>query len=573
MKNKPMGYSLLIDYIHCLLEKRCKMNKEINKWQASGILDDKMKSLLSDKKKVKNFFDGQIAFGTGGMRGLIGPGPNGINEVTIARVTAGLGDLLNRETESNASMKVVIGYDNRFYSRHFAEITASILSEKNIEVLIFGKLTPTPIVSYAIRQVHAQAGVMITASHNPKEYNGYKIYDETGCQLLPDKVEILNRYVEKYKETFDFTTSNQKITWLDQTLEESYVSEFSRYIAVTKKEIKIGYSPEQGTGGRVVKKLFDRYGFTQVWYPEEQWYPDPSFSNTKSPNPEDTSSFDLLIEYGKKFNLDLLLANDPDADRLGAFFRDTNGDFIRLTGNQIGALIFQYLIDFHDTKIVKNKYLVKTIVSSDLAKQMAITNGYQVEEVLTGFKYIGDTVNQKGPENFSFAFEESFGYLVNPIVRDKDGLQIALILSELANKLRKKESTLGDYLQRIYETYGYYEENTISIQLDHIQDVSKKEQLYSTLSSALNEKAIIFEDYQDQIRKNLKTGEESVLTLPKSMVQKFYFEDNSWVCIRPSGTEPKIKIYIGVFDYFKKEAVDKIKKITAYLNKKIEKFE
>ena len=543
------------------------MDEEIQKWRSCALLDQKMLALLNDEKNpIHEYFEGRVAFGTGGMRGLIGPGPNRINEVTIARVTAGLGDfLIDEKKVPKEAIKVVIGYDNRYFSRRFAEIAGAILAAKKIQVFVFEQLTPTPIVSYAIRKMQAQAGIMITASHNSKEYNGYKVYDATGCQILPDRVADLNEFAEKYHSSFAFPRSQEEITWLDEAIEADYLSEFDSSIKKEKKNLSIGYSPEHGTGGRVVKKLFDRYGFDQVIYPVEQWHPDPAFSNTKSPNPEVVSSFELLIHYGKKYKLDLLLATDPDADRLGAFYRDHKGEYVRLTGNQIGAILLEYLMEKQTPEELQNKYIVKTIVSSDLAKKIAQSHGCEVVEVLTGFKYIGDTINKKGADRFLFAYEESFGFLANPVVRDKDGLQIALILSEVANYLKKRGETLGDYLATIYANYGYFGEEAISVALTGKEKNVSENNFYEKLSTKLSKEATIMEDFDLQKRVDLKTGKTTALQLPQARVRKFYFEDNNWVCIRPSGTEPKLKIYIGVGT----NSLEKTKKTVDTYTKKI----
>lgn len=544
------------------------MDEEIQRWENCALLDTKMVDLLRQENAQEDYFGGRVEFGTGGMRGLIGPGPNRINELTIARVTAGLGDLLLKEQET---AKVIIGYDNRFFSRRFAEIAGSILAAQNIQVFIFNTLTPTPIVSYSIRKMQAQAGIVITASHNAKEYNGYKVYDDTGCQILPDRVDRLNRFAEKYQNEFEFSQANQRIIWLDETLENAYLSQFQEYIDAGEKNITIGYSPEQGTGGRVVKKLFKTYHFDKVYYPDEQWSPDPAFSNTKSPNPEDASAFEVLLNYGKKYNLDLLLATDPDADRLGAFYRNDQAEFIRLTGNQIGAILLQYLLDHSPKDSLESKYIVKTIVSSNLAKKIAQMHGLEVIETLTGFKYIGDTINKKGKDRFFFAYEESFGFLVNPIVRDKDGLQIALILAEVANSLKQNGENLGTYLDSIYKNYGYYSENAISIALPEKNGKESQNKIYEQLSETLKKEALVMEDYQTQRRNDLENGTDTPIALPKATVRKFYFEDNSWVCIRPSGTESKLKIYLGVVSNSAQQAQEKLKNWTNRINEIIEK--
>lgn len=520
------------------------MNEVIEKWLNSNVLNEQfIEDLKSGDNKYSQLFEGEIEFGTGGMRGLIGAGPNGINEVTLGRVAAGLADYcVNKYSQPS----IIIGYDNRRYSKRFSDIVAQLLSSKGITAYVFSTMVPTPIVSYAVRKIGASAGVMITASHNPGKYNGVKIYDETGCQLLPEKIFELKKYITKYMDEYSFEVDSSSVNYVTDNIIKDYIDEFSHYISKDNKEISIGYSPQHGTGKVIVKQLLENYNFNDVSYVLEQWEEDPDFTNTLSPNPEDPIAFELLIKYGIRENLDILLTTDPDADRLGAYYRDRNGSYQRLSGNQIGTIILSYLIENNlDNKKNTTAYIIKTIVTSNLGKVIAEKNGIEVVDVLTGFKYIGDKINELGDKNFLFAYEESFGYLYNPIVRDKDGLQILLLLCEISNKLKIEKINLGEYLEEIYKKYGYYEENLLFIDISEVGGSVYVEQYIETIKNEFKNGAEITEDFNSQTRVFKPTEKTERLNFPKENVTKFYYENGDWICVRPSGTEPKLKIYYG----------------------------
>lgn len=523
-----------------------KMKDEIKLWTDSDWIDEETKLILSNSsnESLKEMFTKQIPFGTGGMRGLMGPGTNRINALTIARATAGFADYLIGEYTLNR--KIVIGYDNRKYSKKFAEIAAEILSAKGMTAYLFDKLTATPIVSYAIRKLGCVGGIMITASHNPKEYNGYKIYDSTGCQVLPDKIDCISQYISNYNNCFILEKDEQNVIVLANEIVNQYVDEFSTYIDQKEKIISIGYSAQHGTGAIPITKLLNKYGFNNVSYVMEQMDSDPNFSNTKSPNPEDDVSFEMLKRYGMKENLDLLLTNDPDADRLGVCYQRKDGTFNKLTGNQVGAILCQYLTENKNIDSEKNNqnYIVKTIVTSELGAEIVKANGIRCINVLTGFKYIGDKINELGANNFVLAYEESYGYLVNPIVRDKDGLQMVLIISEIANVLKEQGMTLGDYLTRIYEKYGYYAEELINIDFSKFTS-AQIENIQNEIVSVFSLKAKIIEDYGNGKRYDKETDKVTALDLPKENVFKLHLKEDTWICIRSSGTEPKMKVYLG----------------------------
>lgn len=527
------------------------MKEEIlNKWLTSNWLDSSLKEELSSAsvEEQEAMLLSSLEFGTGGMRGIIGPGDGRMNSLTVARATLGFGQYLLNQGKENEL--VIIGYDNRKYSSEFADISARVLVKLGFKVDKFADLTATPIVSYAIRRLKASAGIMITASHNPPEYNGYKIYDSTGCQFLPESMQTIIENIDQLANEFDIPLAMKEIPLLDFSMESAYVKEFETVVGKEPKELRIGYSPQHGTGAHPMKALFDYYRFNQVTYATEQFYPDSNFSNTVCPNPEKPEAFDLLLKYGKNEKLDLLLSNDPDADRMGAFYRNVAGSFERLTGNQIGAIFSRYLLE---NKAIDNKYIVKTIVTSNLGAKIAKSYGCEVIEVLTGFKYIGDVINKKGQENFLLGYEESFGYLFDPIVRDKDGIQACLLLGTIADTLKQRNKTLGDYLEEVYAMYGYYYEGLTSIE---ICDAKELPDLYMYLLQAVKTfgKIKIVENYLTGTRHIIPEKKIETIKLPREKVTKYQFEDDSWVCVRPSGTEPKVKIYFGVTNSEKKAA-------------------
>lgn len=521
------------------------MKKDLEKWLSTPLIEEKMKQELKNasQNEIEDFFFENLVFGTGGMRGLLGPGPNRMNTLTIAQASFGFGKSLLEKFAGKVESIIVIGYDNRHYSKEFAELSAEILSALGIRVLLAKRLTATPIVSYAIRKNKAQGGIMITASHNPPEYNGFKIYDQTGCQYLPDEINNVAKEIKKVYGNFDFKRNRDLIDYLNEDIEEDYVNEFGAYINENEKILSVGYSGQHGTGSIPIRKIFTHFNFDCFTVIKEQEKPDPNFSNTSSPNPENPIAFEKLIDLGHKEHLDLLLTTDPDADRMGAFYRDSD-QYIRLTGNQIGAIFSYYLAEKgmyqHDS------YLVKTVVSSDLGAKIAKDKGINTVEVLTGFKYIGDTINCREEKDFFLGYEESFGYLYNPIVRDKDGIQAALLLAEIANELKMKDKTFSNYLAEIYDKYGFYKEDLYTIETVGQDKMEKIKKLMDALSEKFEGDAVERADYLIGKVENFLTKEVNLINLPSENAIKYTFYDRSWVCIRPSGTEPKLKIYYGV---------------------------
>lgn len=516
------------------------------KWLSNSWLTDEQKKELQmlNKEELADCLSNKLSFGTGGMRGIFGPGPNRMNKLTIARITAGFGKYLQKRNNENL---VIIGYDNRSYSEEFAEIAAEILSGLGISVEIFPNLIPTPIVSFSIRARHATGGIMITASHNPPEYNGFKVYDETGCQLLPDEIEKLKKFLSLFQNSFKFSMSKSSISTAPCDILRSYSTSLKQNFNFKTKNISIGYSPLHGTGLIPMQTVFKYFNFENFNVLECQASPDSEFSETKSSNPEDPLAFEKLIALGKKEKYDLLLATDPDADRLGAYYRDEIGCYHRLSGNQIGAIFTKFLI----TKecAINNKFIVTTVVSSGLGAEIARSKGIKVLEVLTGFKYIGDIINKNNENDFLLGYEESFGFLFNPLCRDKDGIQAGLLLSFIADTLKNEKKNLGDYLEEIYQEYGYYEESQILIE-SHINNRINQEEMLLKLSQQIVKNCLYYEDYEKGYRE-YSSGKIIKLQLPLEKGLKSVYKDNSWICIRPSGTEPKIKVYFGIKTSFK----------------------
>ena len=496
---------------------------------------------MTDQEK-KEAFTNDMEFGTGGMRGILGAGTNRLNIYIIRKATYGFG-LWLKEQSNNPS--VVIAYDNRHYSTEFANETAKVFASMGIRAYVCKELRPTPFLSFAVRELHATGGVMITASHNTKEYNGYKIYDADGCQLVP---KYADQVIEKINSITDiFAIETEKNPTLINTVSEDVDN---KYIEMVKeislrndeKTIKVVYTPLHGTGSVFAPTILRQLGYDVVCV-EEQMVHDPDFSSVSSANPENTQAFDKAIELGKQVNADILLANDPDADRLGIAPLH-NGKYVLLTGNQTAAVILKYLLE--NTKVIpENSYLFTTIVSSTLPAKIATKNGLKVKEVLTGFKFIGEQaklIEKTG--NYFFGYEESYGCLVSDKVRDKDAMQASLIASEACNYYKSQGKTLVDVLYDIYEEYGYFIEGIENIVLKGLDGAEKIKQIMDYFrNTKIDFDGIkIKEDYKLQVVE----GAKKTIDLPKSNVIKYILEDESWFILRPSGTEPKLKVYFGV---------------------------
>lgn len=500
---------------------------------------------LSDEETKTEIFQEFLPFGTGGMRGLMGLGPNRINNITIARAAYGFGKLL--QSLGTKMPKIVIGYDNRNGSQEFAQTSAKVLSAMGCKAYLFEELMATPIVSFAIRDLEAQGGIIITASHNPPVYNGFKVYDETGCQLLPHHIKKVTTEIDTIVDIFTIAETTENIISLDKHYIHRYIKKLAEYsgASVAEKKLHIGFSPQHGTALKPVEEIFKKFNYPNYYIVKEQATVDGNFPNTKNPNPEDPVSFELLKKYGQTYNLDILATTDPDADRLGIAYRTEDGQYTQLTGNQVGALLIDFYIKKKNVQPARD-YIVKTIVTAELGATIARAYGVEVVEVLTGFKYIGDVINQKGEAGFIAGYEESYGYLLYPFTRDKDGLQILLAVAEMADVYKAQGKTLGNRLTELAEKYGYFQERLLSFDLVGVDGMQEMKEMYDKMKKLEWDDISIKEDYEIGKRINITEQKEQTFEFERAKVLKFYLGKDDWFCIRPSGTEPKLKIYLGI---------------------------
>lgn len=507
--------------------------------------DDTKQELLkiTDEKEIEDRFYKDLAFGTGGMRGIMGAGPNRMNRYTISRATLGLANYLSDFPTPQKS--VVIAYDSRNNSEDFAKCAAEVLAVKGITVYLFDKITPTPVLSFAVRHLGCIAGIVITASHNPKEYNGYKVYDENGCQLVPslaDKVIAHVQEITDYRAVprldFEVALQSGMIQMVGDEVLDAFLDAVKTQALYTEpSKLKIVYTPLHGTGNIPVRRILKDYSVSVV---KEQAVPDGDFSTVRSPNPEEKDALNLAIEQAKTEAADLVLGTDPDCDRVGIAVRH-NGDYVLLTGNQVGALLADFVLRFKaDTRNEKST-LVKTIVTNDLGANIGRKYGLQIVETLTGFKYIGDQINRyekTGEKEFVMGYEESYGYLVGTHARDKDAVVASMLICEMTAYHKNNGKTLVDALEEIYKEYGYYLDALDSFVLQGIDGVQKMNAVLDALR-ARGESA--FPDVE-----TVQDFSEGIGDLPKENVLKYLFRNGSWLSVRPSGTEPKLKVYYSV---------------------------
>ena len=546
--------------------------KEYQRWCEDPSFDVETKKELelikNDEEEIKDRFYKELEFGTAGLRGVIGMGTNRMNKYTVGKATQGLANYIIEQGVQDKG--VAISYDSRKMSDEFSMQTALILNANGIKTYLFESLRPVPELSFAVRQLGCTAGIMITASHNPPKYNGYKVYWDDGSQIVaPRDKDIINkvRNITDFKEikTISKEDAIKKglFNLIGIEMDDKYIATLKSHILnpeiVEKegKELKIVYTPLHGTGNTIVERLLNELGFKNVYVVPEQAKPDGNFPTVDYPNPEDKKAFKLALELAKKVDADVVLATDPDADRLGIYAKDTKtGEYMPYTGNMSALLIAEYRISQMKEKNIlpKNGMLITTIVSSNLAK--AIADNYNLEciEVLTGFKNIG-AVMKKAEENkdktYVFGFEESYGCLIGDYARDKDGIAAVMSLCEAAAYYKSKGITLWDQMNNIYKKYGYYKEDQVSIVLEGAEGAEKiKQMMTDTRNKEVKQigkyKVLTFKDIEKDYVKNMVTGEESKSGLPKSNVLYYELENDAWCCVRPSGTEPKIKLYIGV---------------------------
>src|SRR3989339_12979 len=559
-----------------MLEERKKTmsyEKKYQFWLNQKDLDSTLlKELIElNEEQLKEVFHSDLSFGTGGLRGIMGAGTNRVNVYTIRKASKGFATYLNKQ---KAKGGVAISYDNRHYSKKFAKEAAMVLAASGIPSYLFEEMRPTPMLSYAVRHFKCIGGIMITASHNPKEYNGYKVYDHTGAQVNLETAEKIISEINNVENPFEIDTlDNELIHTVDASFDDLYLAEVEK-IQISPKDpiVKIVYSPLHGTGGTVIPKLLQKHGYDVHPY-MPQMTPDPNFSATKSSNPEEEAAYIETIKYAKEIDADPIMITDPDADRLGIAVKH-KGEYHLLNGNQTAALELYYILSEKRKKnqLPANGMVYKTVVTTDLIDEIAKSFGVKSESTLTGFKFIGEKAEQnKKHTTYLFGCEESYGSLVSEFVRDKDAVQACFILAEMANYTKHIKMTLMDYLDHIYQAYGYYYEYTKSITLPGISGLEKINQLMSHFRQnppvIYGKKLESYDDYQKSIK--IQDGSVSKLDLPTSNVLKYYYQDHTWIVFRPSGTEPKIKIYFQTVGQTIKNAKAFIDAVLAELMKEI----
>jgi len=557
-------------------------------WQNFEGLDAILKEELANntnEELLKDAFGASLSFGTAGMRGVLGAGPNRMNIYTVRQATEGLATLIEQSGEEAKRRGVAIAYDSRHYSPEFAMEAAMVLGKHNIKSYVYESLRPTPVLSFAVRHLNAFAGIMITASHNPAEYNGYKVYGADGGQMPPEDADNLTKFVRAVEnpltvEVGDKTEllGNGTIDIIGDSVDEAYLEEIK---AVTvdqalvnemSDKVNIVFTPLHGTGMYLGMKALKQAGFGSVHVVEEQAKADGDFPTVASPNPESEEAFDLAERLARSVEADILLATDPDADRLGAMIRTASGDYQLLTGNQIASIMLDYILNARQAQgdLPANGVAIKSMVSTNLADAIVQSYGLEMVEVLTGFKFIAEKIQQyeeTGAHTFLMGFEESYGYLIKPFVRDKDAIQALVVLAELTAYHKKHGRTLGDALQAMYDKYGYFYEKTISLSFPGLSGAEQMKQIMHTIRTEgiADMGGLKVETTADYLAGALTyaDGKESKLTYPSSDALKYVLEDGSWIAFRPSGTEPKIKLYLGVQGESQAEVEAKATKIEA----------
>jgi len=560
------------------------------KWVDFAELPDYLRKDLEnmDEKTKEDAFYTNLEFGTAGMRGLIGAGTNRINIYVVRQATEGLARLIESKGGNEKERGVAIAYDSRHFSPEFAFESAAVLAKHGIKSYVFESLRPTPELSFAVRHLNCFAGIMITASHNPAPFNGYKVYGEDGGQMPPHDADALTTYIRAIENPFAVEVADveaEKASGLIEVISESIDAEYLKEVKDVNinpalieefgKDMKIVYTPLHGTGEMLARRALAQAGFDSVQVVEAQAIPDPDFSTVKSPNPENQAAFALAEELGRQVGADVLVATDPDADRVGVEVLQKDGSYLNLSGNQIGAIMAKYILEAHKNAgtLPENAALCKSIVSTDLVTKIAESYGATMFNVLTGFKFIAEKIQEfeeKHNHTYMMGFEESFGYLIKPFVRDKDAIQAVLVVAELAAYYRSRGLTLADGIEEIYKEYGYYSEKTISVTLSGVDGAEQIKAIMAKFRNNApkewNATAItVVEDFKAQTA-TAADGTVTALTTPPSDVLKYTLADGSWIAVRPSGTEPKIKFYIAVVGETNEESQAKIANIEAEIN-------
>lgn len=560
------------------------------KWLDFAELPDYLRQDLEnmDEKTKEDAFYTNLEFGTAGMRGLIGAGTNRINIYVVRQATEGLARLIESKGGNEKERGVAIAHDSRHFSPEFAFESAAVLAKHGIKSYVFESLRPTPELSFAVRHLNCFAGIMITASHNPAPFNGYKVYGEDGGQMPPHDADALTTYIRAIENPFAVEVADveaEKASGLIEVIGDAIDTEYLKEVKDVNinpalieefgKDMKIVYTPLHGTGEMLARRALAQAGFDSVQVVEAQATADPDFSTVKSPNPESQAAFALAEELGRQVGADVLVATDPDADRVGVEVLQKDGSYLNLSGNQIGAIMAKYILEAHKNAgtLPENAALCKSIVSTDLVTKIAESYGATMFNVLTGFKFIAEKIQEfeeKHNHTYMMGFEESFGYLIKPFVRDKDAIQAVLVVAELAAYYRSHGLTLADGIEEIYKEYGYYAEKTISVTLSGVDGAEQIKAIMAKFRDngpkEFNATTItVVEDFKAQTA-TASDGNVTALTTPPSDVLKYTLADGSWIAVRPSGTEPKIKFYIAVVGESNEDSQAKIANIEAEIN-------
>lgn len=538
-----------------------------NQWSTYENLDTSLKESLDQMKEteIKEAFYQQLTFGTGGMRGILGPGTNRMNIYTVRKAVCGLAHYLLENYTDAKDRGVVVAYDSRHMSKEFALECVKVLGYNGIKTYVFLSLRPTPLLSFAVRHLQTVAGIMITASHNPPQYNGFKVYNKDGGQMTLEESDDVIEAVKKITNELTIPVLDKEaleakdlLHWVGDDVDQAYLkrlkdmSKLQESAKQANKDLSIVFTPLHGTAHHLVTAGLKQLRFTNVHVVEEQAAPDPEFSTVVSPNPEEKAAFELAIALGREKDAHILLGTDPDADRLGVAVRDTNGDYQVLSGNQLGSLLLDYILKHSDTKTLTHARMLKTIVTTELGRKIAKSYGVETVDTLTGFKFISEKIRQYDMtgERFVFGYEESYGYLIESFSRDKDAVQAAVMASEMAYYWQQQGKTLIDALETLYAKHGYYLEGMSQLTLEGIEGANQIQAIMSHVrEQPMLEigglQVLYVEDYLTRDRTHMKQQTKESIQLPQENVIKFILEDNNWVCLRPSGTEPKIKCYYG----------------------------
>ncbi|GED52535.1 phosphoglucomutase [Brevibacillus borstelensis] len=561
-----------------------------NRWMNYPDLDERLREELQRAKDneplLEDLFYADLEFGTGGMRAEMGPGPNRMNVYTVRKISEGLARFIAESGQQAKAQGVVIAYDSRNKSSDFAIESAKVIGRHGIRVYLFDRLCPTPLLSFAVRHLHAFAGIVITASHNPPEYNGYKIYGSDGVQITPATAEQIMAKVNEVTDELSVESGDEAslrqsglLVQIHDDILEAYVERLQTIRLNPEpsgtSQVNIVFTPLHGTAYEPIRLVLSRFGYNQVTVVTEQANPDPHFTNAASLNPEEPQAFELALQYGKRTNADLILATDPDADRIGVAVKKGPQGYTILSGNQIGALLLDYLLSERKRKglLPDNGTIVKTIVTSEFARAIAADYGVDTVDTLTGFKYIGEKISmyeRSGQYTFLFGFEESSGYLIGDFVRDKDGIQTALMLADMCAFHKSSGKSIYDGLIELYKRYGFYSEDLYSLSLKGKAGVEK---IRATLSffrqqgftEVAGKKVMVVEDFLAGTCREMVNGTSTAIPLPASDVLKYRLDDESWFCLRPSGTEPKLKVYLGTKGVTSEESSQKLRALKNFV--------